>query len=296
MRVVCKGIIIVTMSVFLALAVYGCEEQDYLPPPGNQPGNPPPVAAPRYNGILVESSDEERGIVRVRVPGMDQFEGAFFDEEYYGEPRRIEVFAIPEEGFIFEGWYATNGMLISSEKTFIFSNENASWLIARFRSETDDTDETDDTITLGGVTYGTDAVKVSLDDSSIDDISALSELVNLEFLGIFGTSVSDISALSGLVELEELRLSNNSISDISALRDLVKLETLFLADNFISDISVLSGLSNLRALILSNNSIDDVSALKVLPGLRRLYLEGNPLTRQQINDLQTALPNCEIFS
>jgi hypothetical protein len=42
------------------------------------------------------------------------------------------------------------------------------------------------------------------------------------------------------------------------------------------------------------NEITDISSLKNLVNLRVLNLQNNPITKQQIDELQEALPNCDI--
>ena len=112
---------------------------------------------------------------------------------------------------------------------------------------------------------------------------------------------SDITLLSGLermTRLEELDLSHNYISslyqfEISPSRfTLVKLN---LSDNQISDVLSLSFLTTLEELDLSHNEIPAVSGLKKLQALKKLNLSGNPLVEGQLEELQKALPDCEII-
>jgi Leucine-rich repeat (LRR) protein len=51
----------------------------------------------------------------------------------------------------------------------------------------------------------------------------------------------------------------------------------------------------LKSLRLWNNKITDISVLKGLTNLRWLDLSGNPLTEEQIAELQAALPDCTIY-
>ncbi len=117
-----------------------------------------------------------------------------------------------------------------------------------------------------------------LDFNSIIDISALSSLTNLTYLGLGGNNISDISALSSLTNLTDLNLEGNSIIDISALSSLTNLTDLWLYNNSISDISSLSSLTNLTRLDLGSNSITDISALSSLTNLSYLILYNNGMT------------------
>jgi internalin A len=130
--------------------------------------------------------------------------------------------------------------------------------------------------------------------SDISDISALSNLTNLQSLDLSGNQISDISALSNLTNLQSLNLRANQISDISALASLTNLQSLYLGEdqsllypgkNQISNISALSNLTNLQSLDLSDNQISNISALANLTNLQSLDLSDN-----QISDI-SALAN-----
>jgi len=73
---------------------------------------------------------------------------------------------------------------------------------------------------------------------------------------------------------------------------LVKLN---LSDNQISDVLSLSFLTTLEELDLTHNEIPAVSGLKKLQTLKKLNLSGNPLVEGQLEELQKALPDCEII-
>jgi Leucine-rich repeat (LRR) protein len=116
-----------------------------------------------------------------------------------------------------------------------------------------------------------------LGSNQISDVSALSSLVNLSYLYLGGNQISDISALSSLVNLLYLYLGYNQISDISALSTLVNLSDLDLGYNQIFDISVLSGLVNLWHLDLGFNKISGICALNNLLNLAKLDLSDNKI-------------------
>jgi len=95
-------------------------------------------------------------------------------------------------------------------------------------------------------------------------------------------------------DTDYLDLQSNYINDISSLTNLVSLYYLNLADNQIYDIAPLENLANLQELALDVNQISDITQLKNLTNLIELNLSGNPLTQSQIDELQRALPNCQI--
>ena len=54
-------------------------------------------------------------------------------------------------------------------------------------------------------------------------------------------------------------------------------------------------LDTLEFLDVSGNNLSSVSPIKQLSSLKWLKLTGNPLTQEQIDELKTALPDCEII-
>ena len=115
--------------------------------------------------------------------------------------------------------------------------------------------------------------------SGIDNLTGLEYAVNLAKLSLYNNGITDISPLSGLTNLTWLGLGHNKLSDnISPLSELTNLTTLSLGENRISDISPLSGLTNLTLLNLYNNQIIDISPLSGLDNLTTLHLSWNQLT------------------
>ncbi|MDR3277948.1 MAG: leucine-rich repeat domain-containing protein, partial [Oscillospiraceae bacterium] len=134
-----------------------------------------------------------------------------------------------------------------------------------------------------------------LDHNNISDVAPLQSLTNLTMLNLGSNSISDIAPLQSLTELGLLCLDNNIIlSDITPLQSMTDMQKLYLNNNNISDITPLKPMTKLRWLWLGENNIRDVTLLKSLTNLEWLNLVGNPLTPQQINDLQRALPRCKI--
>jgi serine/threonine protein kinase len=105
---------------------------------------------------------------------------------------------------------------------------------------------------------------------------------------------SDIQPLEYMINLDKLILSNNQIINISPLKKLTNLTKLNLSNNSITDISTLKELTNILNLNLDNNQIADISPLTKLKKLKSLSLDGNPITKAQINMLNTSLPDCVI--
>lgn len=135
---------------------------------------------------------------------------------------------------------------------------------------------------------------LGIENNNISDVSPLSQLVNLTYLDIRNNNISDVSPLSQLTNLISLSAQLNNISDISALSNLTSLNDLDLSDNSISDISILSNFTSLRSLYLYNNNIMDLDPLSGLTNLNQLGLIGNPITQEQVDELQSSLPSTNI--
>lgn len=106
--------------------------------------------------------------------------------------------------------------------------------------------------------------------------------------------VSDLFPLEGLTKLEFLWLKGSQISDLSSLEGLTSLEELHLFDTQVSNVSPLKGLTNLKSLSLKGTPLTDISPLKYLTNLEYLNLKKTQVTKQEIQKLQNALPNCDI--
>ena len=111
------------------------------------------------------------------------------------------------------------------------------------------------------------------------------------------SEIEGISGLDKMTALEELDLSGNLISNLyifeyAGCGDTLK--KLNLSHNDIYDIYPLAKLTALEELDLSGNRIAMILPLKQITTLRILDLSGNQLTESQMEELQEALPNCEI--
>jgi RNA polymerase sigma-70 factor (family 1) len=113
-----------------------------------------------------------------------------------------------------------------------------------------------------------DVTSLHLWNNEITDISPLSELVNLTYLGIANNQITDITPLGALINLTELDLSRNEISDITSLSNLVNIEWLDLTSNKIIDLTPLSGLKSLNSLRAEYNLIADWSPVAHVDNVR----------------------------
>ena len=120
------------------------------------------------------------------------------------------------------------------------------------------------------------------------------ELKSVTKLHLSYTQISDVTPLKDLTQLTKLDLNGNQISDVTPLKELTQLTELWLNQNQISDVTPLKDLTQLTELNLWGNEISDVTPLKDLTQLTTLELYGNQISESDIEDLQEALPECEI--
>jgi Leucine-rich repeat (LRR) protein len=127
---------------------------------------------------------------------------------------------------------------------------------------------------------------VDLAYNSINDISPLAGLTNLNSLVLAGNPTNNYASLSNSAALTNLWLFDGSISDASFATNLPRLTYLNLERNNIINIHSLSALTNLRGLALSQNPISDYTTLAAFTNLSSLRLEGNSLTETNTSFLR----------
>jgi len=105
----------------------------------------------------------------------------------------------------------------------------------------------------------------------------------------------DLSPLKKLKNLEVLWLEGSQVKNIKPLSSLTKIHTLSLSGTLVTDLRPLGKLKNLRELVLMQTSVSNIKPLKGLTNLKLLYLNDSPnITKEQIEDLQKALPELKI--
>lgn len=133
----------------------------------------------------------------------------------------------------------------------------------------------------------------------INDISPLSNLINLRYLDISVNPITNISPLANLRNLEVLDIIGNDVDDISVVRNFPKLkefwasrlpiqnlddfsnavdlEVLFFMFSEIKDISALANCRKLIQIEISGNEISDISSLENLTDLLTLRITENKI-------------------
>ena len=118
-------------------------------------------------------------------------------------------------------------------------------------------------------------------------------------LDLSNCGISDISNIVQLVNLQRVNLSGNNISNIypfqtsESWRNITYLD---LSSNNIEDVTALPHLTNLTELNLSDNNISSIAPLRGLDNLQTLYIGGNPISQEDLVELEVSLPNCSIIA
>ncbi len=151
---------------------------------------------------------------------------------------------------------------------------------------------------IGALRYALTGCTVFFDEL-VYDVDFCGHLLRSDETSVYlaNSEIEGISGLDRMTALEELDLSGNLISNLyifeyAGCRDTLK--KLNLSHNDIYDIYPLAKLTALEELDLSGNRIAMIIPLKQITTLRVLDLSGNQITESQLEDLQDALPKCEI--
>ena len=130
----------------------------------------------------------------------------------------------------------------------------------------------------------------------VDEVGPLGKLTHLRYLELCdSTEVEDIGPLARLKCLRYLGLSGTQVSDLSPVAGMDDLRRLYLGRTEVSDLTPLAGLTNLERLNLYHTPVSDLSPLEKLTSLTSLDLHATNVTQDQVDHLQQALPDCDIF-
>lgn len=125
---------------------------------------------------------------------------------------------------------------------------------------------------LSPLSYLTQLEYLGFMDNCIEDLSPLSTLNNLTKLDVLQEGIKDYSLIGKLTKLEYLSLYSSEVENVDFLSKLVNLETLRI-DLFDADLPDLSGLTKLRNLEI--NYPGSMQNLKTIPQLDTLYITPN---------------------
>jgi len=123
----------------------------------------------------------------------------------------------------------------------------------------------------------TKLVELYLGQNDITDISALTNMFNLEVLQINNNNINDISLISGFQNLTYLAIGENPLNDFSSITSLTNLEIISITSLQLQNLDIISNLTNLTDIEARKNRITDISVLSNLIALEYLNLSINPI-------------------
>ena len=123
------------------------------------------------------------------------------------------------------------------------------------------------------------------------------DLEKVTYLYLSINQLTSVKCLEKLTQLTEVNLTRNQLTSVKGLEKLTQLKKLYLSINQLTTVQGLEKLSKLEHLVVYDNKLTSVKGLEKLTQLQRLSLYKNPdLTKAQIDELQKALPKCDILS
>ena len=133
-----------------------------------------------------------------------------------------------------------------------------------------------------------------ISDPNVYNISLLSKLTNLEKLEFYNVKVRNLEPITKLTFLKELRLRKLPAGNLYPLRNLKNLKKLRLYEMPVSDIEPLRNLTKLEEIKMYDVEVRNLDVLFNLENLKVLWLLTVPVSDEQVEELQKALPDLEI--
>lgn len=145
-----------------------------------------------------------------------------------------------------------------------------------------------DVANLMGFMELTEGVEVG----TIDDLSVLSLMPNLEVLELEGQQITDVSPIGKLSKLRKLCLNCNPLTSLEGLQGLTELESLDIADTLVTDLSPIAGCTKLHDINMDITPVESLEPLRDCVKLQMLRA-----TDTKISDLSplTALERLHIL-
>ena len=162
-------------------------------------------------------------------------------------------------------------------------------------------------------------ISLDLERNQIENIEAIGEIGELNWLALGFNRIKVIEPLanlrrlrhlylernrlagaslqpiSGLLALRTLSLRGNQVDDINALTGMNQMSWLELDDNRIVDVTPLADMVLMEKLYIENNRVTKLEPLVKLVALKKFLARGNSIPSRQSTMLSKALPNCNEF-
>lgn len=126
--------------------------------------------------------------------------------------------------------------------------------------------------------YFTGLKTLALPNTDVSDISAWSQMSELEYLDLSNTKITDFSVIANFTQLKTLKLARNALTNLDVLENLANVEVLDLSGNLLTNIAKLANFNQLTELTLSNNDLTTVAGIESFTNLIKLKLDNNNLS------------------
>lgn len=136
--------------------------------------------------------------------------------------------------------------------------------------------------------------RLELERTQVADLEPIKGLSSLEWLNLMDTKVSDLEPIKRLRSLEILDLEGTRVNNLEPIKRLNSLRELYLNNTQVSDLEPLKGLSNLQGFLLRNTQVSNLEPIRELRNLVRIDIEDTPVSDEQVEGLQKALPELNI--
>jgi Leucine-rich repeat (LRR) protein len=147
---------------------------------------------------------------------------------------------------------------------------------------------------LSGTILGTRIARINAQSKSIEDLTLLRGLKNLELLDLSETQVGDLGILATFNEIEVLLLNFTPVGDLTPLTNLKIIKRLDIAGTNVIDLTSVAKLTNLESLAIDHTKVHDLSPVLGLQKLKYFSLNRTQVSDEQIRTLKRHLPKCKI--
>jgi internalin A len=120
--------------------------------------------------------------------------------------------------------------------------------------------------------------ELQIRNSTIDEISNISQLTNLYLLELSFNEIKTITNISTLKKLYELALHDNKITKLKGVKFPTNLSIIHLSGNNLISLSGIENCKELEQLIVYSNNIEIVLPIVALEKLKTINLFNNPIT------------------
>lgn len=136
---------------------------------------------------------------------------------------------------------------------------------------------------------------LKLGNTSITDITPITELKRLKVLSVTNSPLWDISPLANMKQLESLNLENTSVEDLYPVQGLHQLQKLNISGTKIKNLKPLAGLTNLRELVINNTRVNSLKYVMPLSRLTLLRCDHTLLREKKVENFKKKHPDTKVI-